>query len=561
MNLYNLGLSGINAANARLNTTGHNINNMDTEGYNRQRVVVSTAGGASTSSGYFGRGVQVDTVSRQHSNFLYTQLASARSQQSALSTYSGQLAQVNDLFGTRTQGVSPALENFFNSVNAVASEPSDPAARQEMLGRAASLVTQINEAQRMLDEQASGINTQIGTVVDQVNSYVARISNLNQQVTTALSGNGAHQPNDLLDQRDQLVTELGQLIGVQTSANGASINLTTGSGQVLLSGDTVFPLRAGASAADPARTVVSYTMPAPGGALRAVEFDEDRLSGGQLGGLLQFRRESLDTVRNDLGRMAVGLASSFNALNRQGITLTGGAGQDIFSVGAPTAYRHEGNAGGAQVGAVIANDGQLAASDYDVAYVRDSASGADYYRITRSTDGAVLTTPQSAPAGGATLTLDGLEITLPDAAASGVQAGDRWTLQPTREAAKTLALALGDPSGIAAASAAGGATNNENALEMAKLQTRSTLANGTLSLTGAFSQIVNKVGVAAQSVGAAKTAADNLATQRLTAQQDLSGVTLEEEQISLLQYAEQYQSSSRLISVASELFDTLLGLR
>ncbi|MFT4190770.1 MAG: flagellar hook-associated protein FlgK [Comamonas sp.] len=559
MNLYNLGLSGINAANARLNTTAHNINNMDTAGFNRQTVTVSTAGGTLTGSGYFGRGVSVDGVSRQYSSFLYTQLVSARSQQASLATYSSQISQINDLLGTSSEGVSYALEQFFSSVQAVATQPSDTAARQEMLGQAASLATQINEAQRMLDEQYASVNAQVSTQVDQINSYVTRIDNLNQQITSALAASGSQQPNDLLDQRDQLVSELSQLIGVTTSANGASINLTTGGGQVLLSGTTVYPLKAVASAEDPTRTVVAYTMPltttdADGvktSSTVTVEFDESKLTGGSLGGLLEFRSETLDPIRNDLGRLATGLALSFNELNAQGLTLTDEAGGDIFSIGEPTVYSNANNEGSGQVSAVFSDVDGLASSDYSIVYKEDSG-----YTITRLSDGT--STTYDADAG--VIELDGLSITLPDATDGSVADGDKWSLQPTRTIASTLSVSLTDPSGIAAADSEGGTTNNVNALLMGELQSTKVLGGGTLSLTDAYTQIVNKVGVQVQSVTAATTAADNLVTQRLTAQQAVSGVSLEEEQVALLQYAEQYQAASQLISVASELFDTLLGI-
>jgi len=82
MSLYSLGLSGLNAAQAGLTTTGHNIDNSTTDGYNRQRVLTSTAGATATGVGFFGRGVQVDTVQRQYDSFLYKQLVGSQSSSS-----------------------------------------------------------------------------------------------------------------------------------------------------------------------------------------------------------------------------------------------------------------------------------------------------------------------------------------------------------------------------------------------------------------------------------------------------------------------------------------------
>src|SRR5690606_38359981 len=182
MNLANLGLSGLAAATARLHTTGHNINNADTDGYNRQSVVVSTAGGRNMGFGFIGQGVRTDSVERSYNNFLYRQLVNAQTTGASLVSYGTQIQDINNLFGDPSVGVSPALQKFFDGIQAVASTSSDPAARQELLGRAASLVGQINDANAFLDSQRENINTQVSTAVAQVNSHVERIHHLNQQI-------------------------------------------------------------------------------------------------------------------------------------------------------------------------------------------------------------------------------------------------------------------------------------------------------------------------------------------------------------------------------------------
>src|SRR5690606_17478135 len=141
----------------------------------------------------------------------YRQLVNAQSTGAGLVSYGNEITQINNLFGDPTVGVSPALQNFFDGVQAVASAPSDPAARQELLGRAASLVGQINDANAFLDSQRENINTQVSTVVTQINSYVERIRDLNQQIVIAKASSSGQPPNDLLDQREQAVSELSQL--------------------------------------------------------------------------------------------------------------------------------------------------------------------------------------------------------------------------------------------------------------------------------------------------------------------------------------------------------------
>lgn len=555
MNLANLGLSGILAAQNRLQTAGHNINNAATEGYNRQTVLVETAGAANHGAGYIGRGVKAVTVQRAYDNFLFRQLVQARSDGASLVAYGNEITQINNLFADPSVGVSPALQKFFDGVQAVASAPADAAARQELLGRANSLVGQLNDANRFLDEQRNNINTQINTVVKQINSYAERILDVNRQITVARATSD-HEPNDLLDQRDQLYSELTQLVDVRVSEQDGRFNLVMGNGQVLLGGDAVFPLHTVPSADDPSRMAVAYTVQTPGGGRATIEMDDHRISGGSLGGLLSYRREALDSVQNELGRLAVGLATAFNAQHAEGIDLQGNLGVAFFDIGAPKVL--PGGSNDAATGALyveFVDANALTGQDYHVKF-----DGVDFV-ITPVPDGQPI---NAAP--GSTITLDGIEITFP----AGAAENDTWQIQPTRSSAADIAVAISDPAKIAAASPGDAydpanpearPSNSDNALKLAALQIEKVLGNQTMSLNEAFSQIVNKVGVLTQQNQTAAKAQSSLIQQNLSAQQALSGVNLDEEYMKLDMYQQQFRAASRLIDVSSTLFDTLLGLR
>ncbi len=552
MNLANLGLTGLNAAQLRLQTAGHNINNAATDGYNRQTVLVSSAGAISTGSGYIGQGVQVDSINRSYDSFLSQQLVNSQSGGAALDAYGNQIAQVNNLFADRTVGVSPALQKFFNGMQTVASSPSDSAARQDLLGRAGSLVTNINSASAFLNEQRNNINTQISTTVTQINSYVDRIKDLNHQITIAQAGNPTQPPNDLLDQRDQVVSQLSQLVNVKTSVQGGSINLTVGNGQVLLGGDTVFPLQAVASAADPSRTVVAYSVASGvNGTTIPVEMPDQAITGGSLGGLLSYRSQALDTAQNELGRMAAGLAMNVNTQHDKGVDLNGAPGTDFFKLGSPKVIPNAGNntVGGAALSAsfVTTASNQLTGLDYQVKF-----DGTNY---------SVFTSPAGNQVGAASPSLAGVGIPGLSLTLSGTPAaGDSWLVQPTRTAADDLKLQISDPAKIAAADITGGSANGVNALALAQLQTSKVLGSGTMSLNESYSQIVNKVAVLTQQNTTASMAQTALIQQNTAAQQAVSGVNLNEEYVNLDNYQQQFQAASRLISVSSKLFDTLLGM-
>lgn len=548
MNLYNLALTGLNASQAGLEVTSHNINNSATVGYSRQRVITSTAGATETGQGYFGRGVQVDTVKRQYDSFLYRQMVGAQGSGAQLATHYDQISQINNLFADRTVGITPALEGFFASVNAGASSPADPAVRQDMIGKTNSLVTQINTAYRELQNLRDGVNTQISTTVEQVNSYLERINDLNQQIVVA-QGKSGHAPNDLLDQRDQALSELNQLVGVRYYQQGDTLNITLQSGQTLLSGTTVYPLAAVQSAADPTRMALAYSLPSGGGTTIKVELADSQISGGKLGGFLQFRSASLDAAQDQLGQLAVGLALAFNAQHEAGLDLNGDPGGPMFGLGVHTGIPKAGNGGDGTLTAAFIDAGALRATSYDIVF--DGAN----YQVTRRSDGATQTlTPAGAPP---SIEIDGMSLELGGTA----MAGDSWTLQPMRDAARDLSMLITDPAKIALADATGGTTNGANGLELAKLQTTKVLAGGTLSLAGQFSQLINNVGVQTQQIKTANTAQGNLITQQTSAYLSVSGVNLNEEYVNLTIYQEQYQASARILDVASTVFDTLLGLR
>lgn len=338
MNLSSLGLSALNAAQKKLSIVGHNINNANTDGYNRQSVLTSTAGATATGSGFFGRGVQVDTVTRAYNDFLTRQLNNAQSRGEALTTYGSQIGQVNNLLADNTVGISPALQNFFDGIQAVASTPADPAARQELLTRAQSLVGQFNEVNHFLNQRREDINGQITTLSYQINSYAQRIATLNHEIQVA-EGVSGHAPNDLLDQRDLEVAELNKLVGVNVLQQGSQYAITIGNGQLLVSGTSTFTVSAKPSPENP-RNVTLFTQVPSGtsGQFVEVPISESTIRTGAMGGLFTYRRESLDATQLQLGQLASGLALAINEAQAKGLDMQGAIGQP-FLYRRPTSHR------------------------------------------------------------------------------------------------------------------------------------------------------------------------------------------------------------------------------
>ncbi|MFP1679514.1 flagellar hook-associated protein FlgK [Alloalcanivorax sp. C16-2] len=539
MSLFSIGLSGLNAAQNALNTTSNNISNVYTPGYNRELTLL----GERNVSG----GVQVNDIQRQYDYYVAGQLNAATSKASALQSYHTQISQIDNLLADREAGLAPLMQNFFSSLEDLASTPSDPAARQGVMGAADTLAAQFRAFDGYLQDLRDGLKGKLQDEVTQINNSAEQIAGLNREIALAKAKNG-EAPNSLLNQRDQLVAELSERLDVSlTIQESGTYNLSIGNGQPLVAGSRSFSLTTQASAEDPTRLVIGYNDSAG----NQVELDQDTLAGGSLGGLLTFRDETLDKTQNQLGRLAVSLATALNYQHQAGTDLNGDPGQALFDVGQPRAFVNDGNAGGATISAAYGDVDQLTASDYDLV-VSDAAAGE--FQVTRRDSGETFTATLDASGemaiGGTVITIGGA-ATLVD--------GDRFQLQPTRQAASGLENRIHE-AGLIAAGQGGGSGDNENALAMQDLQD-ALLVGGSATLNGAYASMVGDVGNRTNIVQVNLEAQQGLSEQLREVQQSESGVNLDEEAANLIRYQQFYQANAKVIQTGSAIMDAILGLR
>lgn len=430
-NVLSIGITGLNAARAGLSTTGHNIANVSTEGFTRQAVVYRSAIPQYTGSGYFGTGVEVSTVVRQYNSFLEVQRLAAETQQGYLDAYLSQARQIDNVLADPASGLSPALQDFFSGVQDVASNPSSVASRQSMLSLSEALTSRFHTLDDRFGELRLGVNTEIRTSVDRLNSLASQIATVNGQIA-ASAGASNLPPNDLLDQRDALVSELNTLVRVTTvTQSDGSLNVFMGSGQSLVVGSQTLPLSAAPSPEDPSNIEISIVT-----ASSTIPLPSSVFQGGKLGGLLNFRDEMLDTAQNLFGRVAISLAQTFNDQHRLGQDMNGDLGQDYFVTPEPFVQGRTTNLGDGVMSATIDDTGALTTSDYRIVY------DAGNWTVRRLSDG------QQTTYGSLPQSFDGLTIDLP----SGTpQDGDSFLIQPTRRASRDISVAIIDTALIAAA--------------------------------------------------------------------------------------------------------------
>ena len=434
-NLLNIGKSGLFAAQAGLSTTGHNIANANVAGFSRQVVLQGAGPGQNIGSGFIGSGTQVTDIMRFSDNFLNSQVRTATTSKSALDAFTTQISQVDNLLSDTTSGVSPSLADFFKGVQDVASNPSSSTSRQALLSSADSLAARFQGVNGRLNEIREGVNSQITSNVTMINSYADQIAALNEQIG-ALSTSGTARPNDLMDTRDELVLQLNKQIKATTVAGpNNSITVSIGSGQPLVVGKKSFDLAAMTSPTDPTRVGVGYVT-----GTKVTMLAESSLGGGELGGLLEFRSSSLDRAQNSLGRIAIGVAATFNAQHKLGIDETGAPGGDFFNQAKATvtASRDNAPASTATMSATISDVSKLTQSDYKVSY--DGTN----YTVTRLSDRKptiISPYPQTGPQ-----TIDGIDFAISGASDSG----DNFLVRPTYNGAAQFNVALSDRSKIAA---------------------------------------------------------------------------------------------------------------
>ena len=444
--IFESSVSALNAAQFGLATTQHNIANASTPGYNRQITIQAATQAQASGAGYLGQGVNVITVQRMYDQFLSNQVTQQQTQSSQLDTYYSQIQQINTMLADPTVGVSPAIQSFFNAVNTVASSPDSTPARQTMIGTAQALSSTFQTLSQQLSAIGTGVNGQITNSINSINSFAQQIATLNQQIVLAQATSG-QPPNDMMDQRDQLITQLNQQIGASvTKQADGSYNVSIGTGQQLVVGSTAYGLQAVRSQTNPAVLEVAAGTTASS----LVRLAQSSIQGGTLGGLVAFTNQTLTKTQNMLGLVATGVAGTFNQQHALGMDLNGNlasTANSFFTDPTTVVNKNTLNAGTATVTAAITNYSALTGSDYSLAY--DGTN----YTLTRLSDNTTTTVAGAAVAGigpAATINLtntDGINISIP----AGAVAGDSFLVQPTINGAINFSVAITDPAKVAAA--------------------------------------------------------------------------------------------------------------
>ncbi len=450
--LMSIGMRAMVANYSALQTTGHNIANAGVEGYSRQQVEFGTSKGQFSGAGFYGRGVELQTVTRAHDAFLTREAMGARSLASMDAARYESLQELESVFPIGESGVGHAMGEFLNAMVDVASRPSDIAARQVVLARATDAAARFTSADAQLDRIQGSLAERMTEATKAVNSLTTSIANVNQQIAEVKSS--GHPPNDLLDQRDRLIADLSEYVQVSTvEADDGTTSVFIAGGQRLVLGIEAVKLEIVPDPEDASRSAVAINEAS---FLRVLP--DSTLGGGELAGLLRFQNDDLVDARTQMGQMAAAFAAAVNSQQALGLDLGSPAarGAPIFGVGQPkvqpnaTNQRDGSGAFTAQVSLTVDDASQLMASEYELA--TDPAGAPGSWKLTRRADGLVRSVADGD-------TVDGFTLNLGSPAPAST---DRFLLQPVSQAAGSLQVVLGDARGLAAASPVSATTSPSN---------------------------------------------------------------------------------------------------
>ena len=455
--LFSIATSGVNASNKLLSTTGHNIANVNTEGYVRERTFFE--------SQLLG-GVGNSTTERVINVFAQNQLRRDTTLQSEFENYFNKSAVIDNVFASEANSISASMSRFFASVQTANDDPTSISSRQLVLSEAGSLMGQIGTISGFLREKEQELNIEVGANIEKINSLVQSIGDLNSAIRVSQANNPRDEPGALKNQRDNAILELSSLVSIdvrQSAKNDGSVMVNLSSGESLVLEDGSFSVFEVNNNADLNYKSLQLTS---NGKPTTLNVLETKL-GGTIGGLFRYRDEVLETSRRELGQIAVALTDSINTQNRQGMDLDQQLGSDVFSLPdfAGLSYPNNTNANSSVVGRVTPGAGdQVTSADYEVT-INSVTPGApptlDITVAVLNADGSAVTDINGNPisqnypavdaqAGTFTSVIGGIELEF--ASGATYTAGDQFLIQPTKDTADRIEVTMTRPEDLALAS-------------------------------------------------------------------------------------------------------------
>jgi flagellar hook-associated protein 1 FlgK len=556
----NIGGSALSASQSALQVTGNNISNVGNPNYSREVAVISDTPDQQLQPGIFiGTGVDLTAIQRQVDESLNTRLNSAMSDNAAANTtqdWSGQIETIFNALGS--QSLDKQVSTFTNDWSQLANDPTSVSQRQVVIQDGQALTQQFNGLDSQLQTVQASVGTQLQAYVTNVNQLAQQIASLNQQISTSSGAGGAN--NNLEDQRDAAVQSLSQLVNVQTVNQGnGTVNVYIGSEPLVVS-TSADSLKVQQNQVN-GQAVYSLAFGSNGGPVAATS--------GQLGAVIGAQTQ-LNSVRSQLNSLAGGVAFGVNSIYASGQGLSGYLSVTATnSVLSSTAALNSATAGlafspvngsfvvtttNAQTGLSSSTlvPVNLTGQPSDTTLTSLAASLSAIPSVSATIQGGKLTIASTDPNVKLSFSQDSSHAL----AALGINTFFTGSTAGTIGVNSNVA---NDPNLLAAAQN-GTPGDNQNALAIANFASTAQSSLGNQSWTNSYQSLITGIATTSAAAKNNVTSTGDIVQALQTQQQNVSGVSLDQETVNMLQQQRSYQGAAMFISTVNQMMQTLLNI-
>jgi flagellar hook-associated protein 1 len=551
-NILNTAQEGLRSQLLAMEVTGHNIANVQTEGYSRQEVSFETTIPRFTETGRIGTGVRVGGIDRAHDAFLQLQIMGESDVLGKSRVKKEVYDQIEILLSENSgRSVNKSLSNFFSGIQDVASNPTSPAERSTLLAEGQELVSTFNNLGESLFQIQQNLNTAVSVDISKANNFIKEIAQLNEVIH-------ANEPttfsaNDYRDQRDLKIKKLNEIIDLNyVDENNGQISLTRTDGTPLVLNSTAFTLVTSTNGNN--KSFHDVIVQGPEGNDTNIT---STINGGTLKGYLEMRDKIVEEVKDKLDRLAAGFVKEFNEIHQQGFGIDGSTGNNFFKALKTTVLTNVNNTGSAKLITTNGDPSNISVDKYEI-----TITGANSFRLNNLTTGfssGTFTFQQ-----GSSFNLaNGYAVEI-----SGTPAvGDKFRLSVSENAARSMSIGSDVLSNTNKISA-GLNTRRDggNALNLIKLQsqlvfdsvTLDSAGSGTFTFDEFYNSLVSTVGVQASASQSNLKQQEGILRQLSIRRESISGVSIDEEMINMIKFQQAYNAAARLISIVDEMMENIL---
>ncbi len=535
LSIFDIGKTALMANQTAISVTSHNISNVNNPDYSRQEVILGIKTPIKIRGGYLGRGVSVDGIKRSYDKFLTDMLINQENMLGRSKILKDILSQVEEVFNEANRsGLTGAINDFFNALEDLSSNPSDLTKRTVLINVGNELISKFKSMENSVEDTMVNIKFEMGELVKKINSIGKELAEINKKIVQLEAG-GVGQASDLRDRRDALLKELSGIVNVSYYENSDKAYVVMIGMRNLVSGGIY--------------NEISMSQSAEGDIFKLDGIDiSERISGGKLSGLINALKLINNEILYKFRKLLAGFTNEFNLIHQTGFDLNNNTGNNFFKP-LTNIYYEEHSTLGTITAISVDNYANLKFDEYYI----NIKSGNTYEVVNKYNNEVILTGNYIS---GSPIVFDGISVTISGA----VNEYDSFFISPLKTFIKDAGLNINDAKAIALASVPNAPSDNTNLLSLLGLKQNTIFSLNNKNVYDFYNDIASEIGVLSASAN------DNLRFDQ-TLYNEISykknvaqGVNLDEEAVNLIRYQRAFEAAAKVIQVANELLDTLVKI-